>query len=279
MELDDPQKPEFAYWDSYTRFARYVRKQRRYVWGSEVNAFLDTVLATSTKRQGVLNQGTLFYRAQLGVEWYNMTDDEGNWIGEDVCAHGSARMKPLLDRAKEGRANPAGIPVLYAGSCPETAISEVRPWIGEEVSLSRCKLLRPLRTLDLTLGHGKSAIQGPVFGHILGGKSLTTEEKEAAVWIEIDNAFSRPVRLSDDQADYVPTQILVEFFRHQGFEAIGYKSQFGDDGERKGYNIAIFNPDDVHIQTGAPYRVDSIKVAFSQTGNEWFHKDQSEKKG
>lgn len=174
----------------------------------------------------------------------------------------------MIDRAKEGRANAAGIPVLYLGSCAETAVSEIRPWIGEDVSLSRCKLLRPLKTLDLTLGHGKSTFQFAVSAD----KPLAAEEKEKAVWIDIDNAFSRPVRLTDDQADYAPTRILAEFFRSHGYEAIGYKSHFGDNGKIKGYNIAVFNPDNVEIVTGAPCEVHSIKVEFKQNGNEWFKK-------
>lgn len=128
--------------------------------------------------------------------------------------------------------------------------------------------MRPLKTLDLTLGHGKSSFS---FAY-LDDKPLTAEEKEKAVWIDIDNAFSRPVRLTDDQADYAPTQILAELFRNHGYDAIVYKSQFGDDGKRKGYNIAVFNPDDVEIITGAPCKVNSIKVEFEQNGNEWFKK-------
>ena len=216
MELDDPLKPEFAYWNSYTRFSRQVRRQNRYVWGAEVTAFLDTVLGTVGKREGILKEGAVFFRAQLGVDWQERKDDEGNWIGEDVWAHGSSRMMPLADRAKEGRANSVGIPVLYMGSCAETAVSEVRPWIGQEVSLSRCKLLRPLKTLDLTLGHGKSSYFSAGFGVFLDTVKPTAKEKEKAVWIDIDNAFSRPVRLTDDQADYAPTQILAELFRSHG---------------------------------------------------------------
>ncbi|CAO1654921.1 RES family NAD+ phosphorylase [Parasphingorhabdus sp. NYA22] len=268
MILDEPHKPEFAAWNSYFQFSQRVRQRSRYVWGEKVDAFLDTVLATIRNRGGNLNEGTVFYRAQLGVNWQNLIDDEDNWIGEDVWAHGSSRMKPLADRAKEGRANAVGIPVLYMGSCAETAVSEIRPWIGEEVSLSQCKLLRPLKTLDLTLGHGKSSSSFA----FLGDKPLSAEEKEKAVWIDIDNAFSRPVRLTDDQADYAPTQILAELFRSHGYDAIGYKSQFGDDGDKKGYNIAVFNPDDVEIVTGAPCEVTSIKVGFQQNGNEWFRK-------
>lgn len=260
---------EFAYWDSYSRFARHVRFTNRYVLGTDERAFLETVLATIRKRDGELRPGHTLYRAQCGVEWVDQTDDDGNWIGEDVWGFGADRMKPLPDRAREGRANPTGIPVLYVGTTVLTAVSEVRPWVGADLSVAMCKVLRRLKTLDLSLGHGQSSFAGAVFSHVMGGRELTAEEKEKAVWIDIDNAFSQPVTTSDDRADYAPTQILAELFRSAGYDAIAYKSHFGDDGDRKGYNVAIFDPEAVEIVSCAPYQVRSIKIEAEQNGNPW----------
>lgn len=262
--------PEFATWDCYQQFARRARTANRYVRSDEDQAFLRTVLATIRNRDVELKAGTILFRAQKGVDRVERHDDEGNWIGEEVWGFGAARMKPLVDRAREGRANSTGIPVLYVGSTLETAIAEVRPWVGAEISVARCRLVRPLRTLDLTVGHGRSALAGAVFQSLMGGQPLSPAEKEEAVWIDIDNAFSRPVTASDDRADYAPTQILAELFRSHGYDAIGYKSQFGDSEDSKGYNFAIFDLDAAEIVSCAPYRVDSIKITASQTDNAWF---------
>lgn len=260
---------EFARWDSFSRFARHVRFTGRYVWGDEERAFLETVLATIHDRDVHFKKGRTFYRAQLGVDFLDQKDEDDNWTGEETVGFGAKRMKPLTDRAREGRANPTGIPALYVGTTVETAISEVRPWIGADVSLAWCRLLRPIRALDLTKGHGRTSFAGPVFRHVMGGPNLTAAEKEEAVWIDIDNAFSEPVTSTDDRADYAPTQILAELFRSAGYDAIGYKSHFGDDGEKRGFNIAIFDPDAVEIVACAPYRVESIKVEAKQNGNAW----------
>jgi hypothetical protein len=99
---------EFAHWDS--RFARHVRFKSRYVLGADERTFLDTVLATIRKRDGELKCGHTLYRAQRGVDWVEQTDEEGNWIGEGIWGFGASRMKPLADRAREGRAKPTGIP-------------------------------------------------------------------------------------------------------------------------------------------------------------------------
>lgn len=257
---------EFACWDSYSQFADYVRKTSRYILSKEQNVFLDTVLATIKGRDSELKEGSIFYRAQLGIDICDRTDNDGNWIGEDMLGFRASRMKPLADRAKEGRANPSGIPVLYVGTTVKTAISEVRPWVGANVSLATCKLLSPLRVLDLSLGHGKSSLSGPIFSYILGGKEPTAQQKEKAVWTDIDNAFSTPVTRSDDKADYAPTQILAELFRSAGYDAIAYKSHFGDEG----YNIAIFDLDSVDVVSCAPYQVKTINIIAEQVKNAWY---------
>ena len=84
-------------------------------------------------------------------------------------------------------------------------------------------------------------------------------------WTDIDNAFSRPVTLSENLSDYVPTQILAESFRQAGYDAIIYRSSFGENG----FNIAVFNPDDAKILNCGPYEVTEVRVDFRQAGNRW----------
>lgn len=266
MEIDDPEKPEFATWESYPNFAERVRRKRRYVWGIEENAFLDTVLATIRDRSGYLEQGTIFYRAQQGINWREVEDSDGNIINEEPDGYGPERMKPLPNRATEGRANPAGISILYLGTTEQTAISEVRPWIGASLSVAQFKTLKRLKAIDLSREHGKSSFFAVMHRFMNDGEPLTTEEKEKAVWIDIDNAFSRPVTLSDDRADYVPTQILAELFRNAGYDAIVYKSQFGE----KGFNVALFDVNNANAINCAPYDVTEIEVKFQEIGNRWF---------
>src|SRR3546814_9987253 len=59
----------------------------------------------------------------------------------DVCSSDlPERMRPLADRATEGRANPKGIPMLYLCSSKDAAMSEVRPWLGSMVSLGHFEI-------------------------------------------------------------------------------------------------------------------------------------------
>lgn len=265
-DTDNPNTGEFASWDSYSRFARSVRHRRRYLWTDEERAFLATVRATIRDRDRELPQGMILYRAQRGIDWEIRKDDDGHEISENPVGYSAPRMKPRANRATEGRANPAGIPVLYLGTTEKTVISEVRPWVGASVSVAQFKVLRTLRALDLARGHGKTSVGEITFRQLFGEEPVDPETKERAVWADIDNAFSRPVTLSDDAADYVPTQILAELFREVGYDAIVYKSQFGE----KGFNIVLFNVDDADALNCAPYEVTSLEVSFKQAGNHWF---------
>ncbi|HRK95748.1 MAG TPA: RES family NAD+ phosphorylase [Rhodospirillales bacterium] len=262
MATDDPDKPEFGCRRSYWNFAQRVRHVRRYVWDPETRAFLDTVLATLRDRDVPIPEGTIFFRAQSGIDYAPVVED-GVEMGEVPYGFGPARMKPLANQAREGRVNPVAISVLYLASEKQTAISEVRPWVGAEISVAQFKVLRNLRAVDLSPGYGKRWIDLSVFDP---GSQPDAKQKEKGVWIDIDNAFSRPVTLSDDSADYVPTQILAELFKNAGYDAIIYRSQFGE----KGYNIALFNVEDAEVINCAPYQVRGIEVTFEQIGNMWF---------
>jgi hypothetical protein len=113
MDLDDPKLPEFMSWDSYQLFAKRVRNRRRYVFDKEISAFLETVIATTKNRDVDIAKGSFFFRAQKGIEYRPVYDEEGHEAGEEPCGYDELRMSPQTDRAVEGRINPAGIPMLY----------------------------------------------------------------------------------------------------------------------------------------------------------------------
>ena len=257
---------EFASWNSFQDFAERVRHGRRYLWDAEVRAFLDAVLATRTGRDVAIPEGSVFFRAQPGIDWRQCHDEDGNATHEEPLGYGRERMKARPNRAIEGRANPAGISVLYLSTTDQTAISEVRPWIGAEVSLAQLRTRRPLKAIDLSKGHGRFAMGEITIRQLIGKQEVDAETKTKAVWVDIDNAFSRPVTLSDDAADYVPTQILAELFRGAGYDAVIYKSQFGE----KGFNMGLFDPNDAEVINCAPCQVKAVNIEFEEIGNRWF---------
>ena len=267
--VDNPQIPEFASWRSYRIFEERVRRYRRHIWDRGIGAFLDTVMRTRQDRDAEILEGIILWRAQLGVDSVPLKDASGEEVGEEPLGFSGARMKPVAEYAREGRANSSGIPVLYLASTERTAISEVRPWVKSEVSVAQFGVTRQLNAINLTQGHGKSSLSGLTLNQLWGKEEVGAEAKARAVWTDINNAFSRPVTPSDERENYIPTRILAELFQEAGYDAIVYRSQFGQEGQ-DGYNIVLFKLEDAEILNCAPYRVESIEVNFKEFGNRWF---------
>ena len=102
---------EFKSWRSFWDFNHAVRRKLRYVRAPEHEEFLKTVAETSHSRKVVMKEGFVLWRAQLGHEYRE--EKQGDEVFEIEAAYSPARMKPLPDKAYDGRANPKGIPCLY----------------------------------------------------------------------------------------------------------------------------------------------------------------------
>lgn len=259
---DDGRKSEFESWMSYFEFERRVMRDRRYVWPDEVRAFLVTVRRTIGDRDSTIPSGSILWRAQLGVDW---KPDDYEPMNHPM-GFSPERMKPNSSVAGGGRANSAGIPVLYLATTEETAISEVRPWVGSKVSVAQFRIVRDLSTVDLTVGAGHAPFGHLTIDQLTGQAPVSVEDKERVVWTNIDSSFSKPVALEESAANYVPTQVLTELFRHAGYDGIVYRSQFGENGK----NVVIFNLDDADIVNCGPYKVSGVEVKYGVVGNHWF---------
>ena len=100
---------KFNSWNSYSDFANRIRRQTRFIRASEDESFLRQILQTSKSRVRELPKSSGLWRAQLGHTWRPLRQDN-QYVGDIPAAYCPTRMKPLEDRATEGRANPNGYP-------------------------------------------------------------------------------------------------------------------------------------------------------------------------
>jgi hypothetical protein len=249
---------EFKSWRSYWDFEKATERHARYIRDTETEGFLATVLATAEKRVETVSSERFLWRAQLGHAWEPFHQD-GQYIDDVHAPFPPERMKPLPDRAVEGRANPKGIPYLYVATDRETALAEVRPWVGSLVSVGQFKTLRPLRVVNCTSDREGSRIY-------IGGEP-SADVREECVWLDIDRAFARPVTLSDDVASYVPTQILAELFKANGFDGLAYRSALGP-----GHNVALFDLGGAEIVNCFLWAVKSVRFEFAEAARPYFLK-------
>lgn len=246
---------EFKSYRSYRNFALSVTRRWRYSRDGEKSEFLEVVLATSVSRQTTIRAGKKLWRAQLGNEWGTEVLDEDTII-QLPRPLGPKRMSPLPDSASEGRANAKGIPCLYLATRQETAIAEVRPWIGMTVSIGLYQLERDVCVVNCVTDDHRSMI----YNH-----EPDAAERERCVWQDIDRAFSRPVTRRDDFADYAPTQVIAEFFREKGLDGVAYGSSLGE-----GHNVALFDLETAHLKSCGLVEIRKVKLDFGHPANSYF---------
>lgn len=251
----------FKTWRSFMDFEQYVRRNRRFILDNETTNFLQEVRITATKRRSSIPAGTYLWRAQHGHSW---RIEQHSDIELDVPApHKPERMKPLKDRAREGRINPKGIPCLYLATDKPTAIGETRPWVGEHISISQFRIEEELQMIDVTKGN-ESILN--LKWHF---EEPNENEREKSVWSAINWAFSKPTTTNDETADYTATQILAELFKDIGFDGIIYESGLGE-----GSNIAIFDARKASPVNGFLFEITNVKFEFRETANPWFKSSQ-----
>jgi hypothetical protein len=257
VTCEEEQVKEFRSWHSYRDFAHDVTQKSRYIWPEDVNDFLQTLLSTTKKRQKIIRAESFLWRAQLGhdIQPYYY---EGEHIADEPAPFPSKRMKPLRGEAVEGRANPKGIPYLYLSKKRETALSEVRRWLGSLISVGQFKIIRQLRIVDFFSTEQR---------HLIFIEEPSPKERENAVWTDIDKAFSRPVNPSDKIAEYIPTQIIAERFKMEGFDGIAYRSAYTND-----YNVMLFDIDVADIINCFLFEAKAINFNFSQEAGHYFVK-------
>lgn len=241
---------EFKSWHSFWEFEQAIARRTRYVRDRETEGFLEMVRQTAENRILMLQPQTSLWRAQLG-SGREPHCANGVLVGDFPCPLEQDRMKPRRECATEGRANPKGIPSLYLATDQETAIGEVRPWIGSDVSVGLFKTCRELKVVKCMTDGGPDHLGRYLFSEA----EPPAEEREEAVWICIDQAFARPVAPSDNVADYAPSQIIAELFKVQKYDGIAYRSSVSDTG----YNVALFDLDAADLVQCHLLRVKSIK--------------------
>jgi hypothetical protein len=246
----------FQSWKSYWNFARKTRFDQRYIHDKVIDDFLSEVLRTSTPRIKSIKKGAFLWRAQLGHGLRPIFNGEEETDDKEPSPHSKDRMVPPPYMASEGRANPKGMPYLYLAADKETAMSEVRPWIGSKVSVGQFQIKKDLKLIDCFENDDEKLIYV---------KEPDNEKKEQVVWSDIDRAFSEPVIPTDNQADYVPTQIISELFKNNGYDGVIYKSMLG-----KGLNFALFDIQVAKIVNCSLYEVEEISIKFKECANPYF---------
>jgi hypothetical protein len=212
----------------YSTYAESVQLEMRFVRSHGAKNFLDAILKSCAGRVSTIEKGTVFWRARLG------SDYEGEAPAKKAIPYPSSGMKPIVNWQSEGRANPRGIAYLYMATTRETALAEVRPWIGAYISVSQLHTQRDLKVVDCSKLHAENDFRELIYDK--------TKKVEDGMWAAIDRAFATPVSKDDETKGYIPTQIIAELFKSADYDGVLYKSLLSE-----GYNLVLFKCSDAEV--------------------------------
>jgi hypothetical protein len=159
--------------------------------------------------------------------------------------------KPPVEKTKHGRANPKGISYLYLSSNRETAVTEVRPFVGAFVTVGMFKNNESLHVVDL-----RNPIIDSPFKY---GDSLEYYISHLEFLRMLGYELSKTVNPRDAELEYIPLQYLCEFIKNNDYDGVIYKSSASD-----GHNFAIFADDKLKCTRTELVEVEERILSFSK---------------
>lgn len=185
----------------------------------------------STNPERKLKKGTRLYRCRI-IHDMTAVNTELNFYG--YGKKGSFVPPPKATR--DMRANYRYIPYLYCANNPYTALVEVRPRLGANVSIATIKVKEGITLLDFTLNKIPKSMN----------------KSKLNFFADLSMLFSKPVTSDDDILDYIPTQFIAEFAKKLGYDGIAFRSSLtpeleginnNEQYEIDSCNIVVFNYD------------------------------------
>lgn len=147
--------------------------------------------------------------------------------------------------SKNGRANPMGISYLYLADKTETAMKEVRPDYENFITIGNFKVIEELQLFDLS----KPTIEDP----FVLGDNLADIIRLMSFFRMLGCELSKPIDKDNKNLEYIPTQFLCEFLKHEGYDGLAYNSNLGP-----GNNIVLFNDKKIKCTRSYLYKIEII---------------------
>ena len=192
-------------------FQKNLKENNRFFIDNEFQQKLENVI----QRHSIhLNSGTDLYRARIN---YSLPLEKPIPI-EKMGA-------PPKDNAKANRASPIGISYLYTSLDEKICVSEVRPSIGQFVTIAKFMVRKKLLIAS--------------FYDAFAGVS---DEYVDYLAMNINATFSRPIIFGESEIEYLPFQFISELIKRLDYDGIQYSSNFKTSiSERNQTNLVLFD--------------------------------------
>lgn len=240
--------------ERYEEFVDELKHRRRYFLSDTSRAFLAELKRLADAKIFTLGQGEILYRArknEIAKGDYGHQPSFEPWPSE--------QMKPAKNMYAEGRANAYNITVMYLASSKATAVAEVRPDVNFPVTVAEFAVARDLKLVDLVSLR-------PSWSWWF---RLTDDDHN--LWLDLSGDYTRPLFMEEQRLNYLPTQVIAEFFMDQGYDGMVYQSQFkareqaSESGEEIAKNFVIFDLDAVKYVTSEVWKVSEQSVLVNRS--------------
>ncbi len=204
------------YMENWYNFSEGIKHKRRF-FDDEAKKQLMGIIGTpdDTKKLPSIELGPgtkidTVYRARKAV-----SEDKAREIQLNLS---TGLGPPPRTKSIAGRMNPTGIAVFYGALSEDTAIAEVRPFVGSLVVVGCFQITQQLRLLDLSqIGTG---ITGSIFH-----ADYKKQAGRQSFLQSFHTLIARPIQPHEEQLEYLPTQAVAEYVANVlKFDGILYAS-------------------------------------------------------
>lgn len=263
----------------YEAFAAELAESNRFILSQKQGAFLEEFEKAAEQFIVTTEKNSVFYRArhlekdflnqnfldisQFSLSFdqfipvflslnpeFNQTNTKNTTENDPFQGYGKeASNAPPPEFAKVGRLNPAHISYVYTAEELDTAIQEIRPQIGQKVSVATIVTLKELRILDLTQ-------------HVLNNNYIFPNNKDytkKTLYEVITSAFQRPNY--GEPLHYLPTQYLSEYVKNiMCLDGIRFWSSL----KKGGKNVVFFQSKHCEAVSSQLMLVEDIQLQISK---------------
>jgi hypothetical protein len=209
-------------------FCGYLIGENRYILNDKYKKLIEEILKLAKGREHSLDAGEKLWRARTAKRPRINTD--GEIISESYTKEEMSI--PSKEKTTTGRANPEGIPYLYLAETLQTAIAEIKPYIGDKITVALFNLKSKIKVVDIRKG-APSLLE-----------AITTKDESSFdnIWFAIKMYFLLPVR-PDETMNYIPTQYITELFKNNAYDGLIFDSVQKKDT----FNLVLFDSSKVEI--------------------------------
>ncbi len=216
--------------EKWNKFCKDLIYENRYFPVTEFDLEIISELLSTMNRR--LSKGEKLFRARKSL---SSTKYKCNEMG-----------KPLAEISTSGRANPKGISYLYLASDNKTAMSEVRPFKHDYLTIGTFDIITDLYIIDLS----NPIIDSP-FKY---GNKLKFIIDHLTFLKMLENELSKTVNPFNADLQYIPLQYLCELIKKNKYDGVKYASAMGS-----GFNYAIFNDVGVKCISTEFYYIENVE--------------------